>query len=494
MFTNDTFVQYLKPLKSSLNTKWAIILTIITALSSVLGIFKFVYNFDLDKVLSEYDVDKVLTILFYTNIILFLIICIWLILQKPPKQVFYNITKLHDFSGSNNKEVSLLNFISKQKDLEHRFKRANDSIAEFMKWFKFIWLGWFLLYAVTFCFSLDGFNNLFEEKSVLTIKSVLINTTNNLTSLFFFFCLLVLNEIAIRKNNDTYKVQIAPKWYLFFGLIIVFEIALHAVFKDNKEQISTAFAIISGLFAMISMSLLLGRLDSKLIDGLPMTVLVILFGYAGIQLFLPIFLEEGDGIFINLIWIMYLALFCKIVLLIFIFWMIDTNRLFFYFLAVYRIHSNINNEWVKIKDAFTTKRRITKTDISGEWKVYEYYFSDKNYGGFVTGEMKISYFNGGYNGTIKLTDTINPSQSQTNSISFTVLQKIRVTQGIDKKFTFIASDPEILMRNNIDIENKDYHPDKWIGIQIDDDTIIGSSEDENGIQGNFCFKRVTPIA
>ncbi len=492
MNTIDTFFQYLKPLGSSLKTKRTLAVSIVAFFSPLVGIIDYLLKNDLNTIFTYLRDAEFLAFLFYSNITLFLIICVWLLLQKPPKQIFYNITKLHDFDNPNNKEVSLLNFISKQKGLEKRFKRANDSVKDFMKWFKYVWLGWFLLYAVTFCFSFDI--------DFYALQSVLVNTTNNLASLFFFLCLVVLNQIAFEGDDETYKVKIAPKWYLLFGIIIVAEIALHIALPQNQPFIAKSFAIVSGLLAMISMSLLLGRLDSKLIDKLPMGILVVLYGYAGIQLFLPYFLEQDSGFLegestlsINLIGIMYLALFCKVVLLIFIFWILDTNRLFFYFLAVYRIHDNIHSEWNKIKDAFLSKSKNPAEDLSGKWKVYEYYFSEKSYGGFVTGEFDIKLFQGEYTGEIILEDNIQPENSGSNSASFLVSQGLKVKKGANKKIVFQGNSPKILKRTNVKIKDEEYDPDQWIGIQIDDDTIIGASQDPNNIKGNFCFKRMVIV-
>lgn len=478
---SDNFFQYLKPIKSSLNTKRLVILGGITILGSIFTTIKSIYELEYDTVKSYLEDPKLLDILFYTNILLFLIICLWLVLQKPPKDIFYNISKLYDFDGTASKETSLMNFVSNQKFLEQGFERANDSVKEFIRWFKFIWIGWFILYAITVYFRYQEFH---------FVESILLNAANNLTSLFFLFCLLVLNENAVKKK-EAYRVKIDPKWFLIFGILIVLEVVSHSFFPDYHSTIAKAFAVISGLIAMIAMSLLLGRLDSKLIDKLPMSILAVLYGYAGIQLFLPIFLEQNqtNQLSLNLILIIYLALFCKIVLLVFIYWMVDTNRLFFYFLAVFRIHNNINKEWLQIKDAFLSKSKVINTDLSGKWRVYEYYFSKQNYGGFVTGEMNLKYFQGAFNGVAVLKDGMQPLTSKDKVQYFKVSQKVKVTIDIEGELTFQGDSPKIISKNIDEMKDENYKPDKWVGIQIDDKIVIGWSKDENGVQGNFYFEK-----
>lgn len=492
MNQKDDFIQFLKLTKVSLKTK---ILLIVSSISLLSVLCKSIINFfetDLEriKITLESNHNGILDFLFYLSMILFAFLCIWVFFQKPPKEIFYNISRLHDFTNSiKSREVSFLNFITRQKDLSDRFERANDSVEEFMKWFKWIWIGWLLLYLTTCFFKVVSDNNdsLNSFDDLLVLKSILTNSSNNISSLFFFFCLLVLNKIAVQNKEKKFKVKIGPKWIFILLIIIVTEIILHYIFPHDQQIIANSFAAISGLLAMISMSLLIGRLDSKLIDRLPTGILVILYGYAGIQLYLPFFIEENNTITLKLIGLIYLALFCKIVLLIFISWIIDTNRLFFYFLAVFGIHNEINNQWNKIKDAFITKSKITNNNISGIWKVNEYYFSENSYGGFVTGKLNLKLFQGKYYGTVKLKDKIEEKVLPNKDSYFKVLQDLEVIrEGND--INFIGSNPKIIKTYNVTIE--EYSPDHWIGIQIDDNTIIGYSKDINNIQGHFYFERI----
>lgn len=487
----DNFLKWLHPIKGEVKTKWVLI---ITFFSGILGLIKLVdefFKFSSDpnswfaSLLKDYD------FLFYSNIFLFSLLFLWILFLGDIKKVHYDVTGFFNFEADTKSiGVSFFDSISKQRDISNRFDRANDNTKLFFKYFKLVWLGWFLLYMALLCFSLIH-KEYHSLDTFYDIKSIVVNLTNNLTSLFFVFCLLVLNKVS-KKEGNKYKLDIDPKWYALILIPLILEIVFQFYFEENTDIL---FSIISGMIAMISMSLLIGRLDSKLINKLPNGVLIILYGYSGLQVFLPLYLDVDnyvpfDG---NMVLVMYLALFCKVVFLLFIFWILNTNRLFFYFLSVYYIHNDINNLWNEKRNALVQKTKVNSEDLKGKWKVKESYFSNNNLIGIVTGVLSVDQFNNGkYTGVITLEDNM--------------LVKDKKTIDLDKKYNYIVEQTVEIERSNDGIihmsgkevkfiektENieDDYNLDTWKGEHINDDIIVGSSIDDNGSHGSFHFERL----
>lgn len=497
MNRKNDFFAFFKPLKADIKTKLLLLSGVITLL---LGLYTGIKK--VMKISAEgdqfYSMFTNTDVLFYINLILFSLLCIWVLFWKDPKDVFYDIKEFHDFENAKpSQSISFIDFISNQRDLETKFKRANSRVDSFIRYFKFIWFSWFLLYLFMLLFKTTYMKDQLSmgEDLIFQAKSILINFANNAASLFFVFCMLVLNNITSQDERESLKLKIDAKWIFLIVAPLLLEIVCYNLVDstdllETNESVSQAFGVMSGLMAMIVMSLIIGRLDSKLIHKVPNGVLIVLYGYAGIQLYLPYFLEGTDVLSNRVIAVMYLALFCKIILLSFVFWIVKTNRLFFYFLAVYGIHNNIYNKWNEIRNAFVSKSKISNENyLLGKWNVYESYFSRKDFGGLITGVLNIeNSFKGGYNGTVQLKDRLKSQNPEIENKFYEVSQIIEAKIMMDGNIEFRGITATITYVSNLKIDK--YHPDIWKGIPIDENTIVGSSIDENGTVGHFCFKRV----
>ncbi len=113
-------------------------------------------------------------------------------------------------------------------------------------------------------------------------------------------------------------------------------------------------------------------------------------------------------------------------------------------------------------------------DLTGKWKYEETYE-----GGHAYGELFIVQNGDGLTGKIifsDIPDTAPPFVIRENLEGRLQERKVRL-KGIDMDII----DSETLF---------DYELDSWFGILVDENTISGLSEDEQGVEGYFTFKRM----
>ena len=125
-----------------------------------------------------------------------------------------------------------------------------------------------------------------------------------------------------------------------FVLILIIQLGISiAADKEVSHTIQVLFKIIVGLGSAISISLLAGRLDSKLINA-SIGFIIITYVYAGIQSLVSFFersffTSEYSGLshFAKAFALNY-ALFAKCVLFLFILWLINEGKLLIYIIRL----------------------------------------------------------------------------------------------------------------------------------------------------------------
>ncbi len=228
------------------------------------------------------------------------------------------------------------------------YKRANNEIKQFNKFWIGTWLCWIFLYLIILIELISG------NEGIKILFDWGKNLANNLTSLMILYCYITLSFPAKTENSNHLSTWM-PYLAIMIGITIL-ELILR-FYESNIETVSNIhniFSIASGVIGGAIIALLIGRLDSKLINA-PVWIYFSLYVYAAIQAVYGFF-DLGDtstDLDKSLAAIMmYLALFFKGILLLFIIWTVKTKKLFYYYLGVGIIHSFTSKKWIDLHDNF----------------------------------------------------------------------------------------------------------------------------------------------
>lgn len=234
------------------------------------------------------------------------------------------------------------------------FQRANKEIRQFNNFWVATWICWLILYLIIFL------HNFIPEKEFRVWFEFGQDVTNNLASLMLLYCFITLS-FPSKEAESSHVRSWTPYLALMLGLIILEIIFRVTSTSDQAELVNLVFSSISGIIAGAVTAQLVGRLDSKLINA-PVWVYFSLYVYAAIQATFGFFTfnvtqiegtESLESAFeIMTVFMMYLALFFKGVLLLFIIWAIKSLKLFYYFLGVNIIHSFTDNKWGEFRTNF----------------------------------------------------------------------------------------------------------------------------------------------
>lgn len=213
---------------------------------------------------------------------------------------------------------------------------------------------WSVLYFALFIFSLTNLNK--------DLGMPLLNFFNNITIIYIYLCYFSLNSnsLNLTYENDLRKITKEPirkiemRGWLIVSVILGIEIILLQSYSNSTsigQSFQLLFGLGSGLAGMAFTTNLVRRLGSKDFSLEDSTITLLLF-YAGIQPLLPFIFPESESTISSLfpdknvgnafsILLVFCALFGKLLLLIFIFWGIKTNRIIHYLKNVH--HRNINH-------------------------------------------------------------------------------------------------------------------------------------------------------
>ncbi|MDN5215122.1 hypothetical protein QQ020_23780 [Fulvivirgaceae bacterium BMA12] len=481
----DSFYTWLiSNVKKSITLKVVLIISIVS-----IGVSCFAGLISLNSFLSNDARLGGQEFFLYLNFSLHLILIISALRWKITKPIKFNEVELNFYN-----QQRYLTFLKSNNDeprMEFYFEKANENVFRFLKYWKKIWISWLGLYFVVILAYIIYHYSTSDIKNLSIILSgFLQNLFNNLSSLYFLICFIVLSSYgysAVRKNKPKGLTKITLTFIsitlieflvrLILSPVFIREytsISLYLLEENPLDELNLLFSIISGLIAVVSIALVVGRLESKFINS-PLWIIIMLYCYAGLQVFIRDFQVDPSGYL--MIWVMYSALFLKTIFLIYAFWLVNTKRLFFYFLAINRLHVYISNEWEYIKNTFIIESNVKNIDVSGEWEILEEYKNGRTKGNMVLSQEK--------NGTLKGVLVLNDWMQTGNGLVriFTVEETIE--GNIQNSHINIRGTKVKILEGTID----NYYLDNWNGNIINDENIVGKSIDENGIEGHFILKR-----
>ena len=244
--------------------------------------------------------------------------------------------------------IATVFFLKSEPKILLAIKYYRATLARRQMWglFRKLTFSWIFLYLVLIIFSI-------EENTDYSI--LIFNALNNLTIVYLYLCYHCLNTTSIdleenlspppsRKEMDLAiekPIQTKKRWGLsLVVLLLAFEWILTSSFPESKQDFHLLFGIFSGLFCMAFTTQLVGRIGSKFLSKEKMAIICLSF-YAGIQPLLvfifpvdnySLFSGAFAGVLENIIsmGLVFYALFGKILLLAFVSWSIDTNRIIKY--------------------------------------------------------------------------------------------------------------------------------------------------------------------
>lgn len=494
---SSKFHKYVLPALSTISL-------VVTILTGVLAVYK---SFP-----GQSEKEDYVTYLFVANLVLHFILIVIAYFLDHPKEIEHDPVNI-EYLDKDRSELSFFG-IKSESDIKTRFEDANEGVSSYFTKFRHIWIGWLFLYSVIgFDFyseknlnpsatpeeKIEGLSIQYQEEQFIyaekeganfywkVISPVLTNAANNITTIFFILSFLILTQEFDRRNprnpRNPRPKETSLCWLLFFVLLL-FEIGFRVfdISKNNGSNyfiLNIWFSILSGALAMIAIARLVGRLDSMLITP-DKWVLNVLYGYAGLQLFLRDYVAGGSE-YLRLT-VMYIALFSKVVLLMFTVSLIGTNRLFFYFLATRKIQGYMRNQWIAIKEIFIPVDAKINSDIDGSWTITEKYYKDNKVARSTTGILIVKTSGNQLSGEVTLEDSL---KSSSNSESFKVKQLFKGNQ--DGREVHIKCTKYEILGNST---KKQYNKDSWTGERVNENTIIGTSDDKNNSEGKVIFKRI----
>ena len=236
------------------------------------------------------------------------------------------------------------------------WKRAREIAKEALKYYRdaFVWLlfAWLFLYGCVLVSLGDYGDRDFIIASVLTLA-------NNFNTLCIWLCFAILDEpITTEDRSQNRKgiiVKEGRKWPAGFIATIVlmliwFIAELWFTSFTSKSQIHFGSRVISGIAGGGAMALFVGRFTSKFLKS-PTWLVFTLFLYTVIQALFIFFGEESSpekavsaAVVINA------ALVLKCLLILYIFWLLQSGRLLFYLVRVRRATTQVDSEWQNFRE------------------------------------------------------------------------------------------------------------------------------------------------
>ena len=154
-------------------------------------------------------------------------------------------------------------------DLRKLLRGTGDNIEHLYRMFKWIWIFW----AIYFLLKI-GEPYFVTELGVLPFASIDL-LANMIPAMLFYTCYIKLDKPTT--NIDA----ISNKWvWCILGFIVIYYLLMSK--SLNSPQINNSFYLISGLANGVTMAMLAGRLESKLI-GSPRGFIIAVFIYAALQ-------------------------------------------------------------------------------------------------------------------------------------------------------------------------------------------------------------------
>jgi len=255
-------------------------------------------------------------------------------------------------------------------------KEASRAIEKFRTIWQWLWIFWSFLYVLVAFTEIAKIvdSKWFDRYDVWF--SLLIDTANNLNTVFLLACFVIMYEEAYSNNaefqgNRVYK-RLAPT-VIFALLGFLGSEVFCAVFVDSEIErslIRPLFAAVAGVAGAAALCLIVSRLESKFVSP-PKRLILLLYCYAALQPLIAAWpMSETVEIVSLSLWF---AL--KLVLFILVFWFLNSGRALFYFDRMQTLNKVVSEEWERFyidyvkgdEDPTTPTRNDGK---SFEWDVF----------------------------------------------------------------------------------------------------------------------------
>jgi hypothetical protein len=193
------------------------------------------------------------------------------------------------------------------------------------------------------------FSSIYENNVPLDIVEIGITLLNNIGIAWIYACFWVLFKNSLDKDIKESSLSIWP----IIGIVIFFS-SLHVLARVCGEyifnhiiytKIHRLFKIVSGMANAIMLSLFVSKFNARHFRP-QVAVLILLFTYAIFQTLFCMF----DYIVIDRKYAimditMFVCLFGKTTLILYVYWLMRTNRLFYYFISYPRTTGFIEQNW-----------------------------------------------------------------------------------------------------------------------------------------------------
>lgn len=195
----------------------------------------------------------------------------------------------------------------------------------FTKWWSAMLASWVALYVV---YAWETWRTDCFAPSSNDVASVLAAVFNIVNTAMVILCYNVLNQEPGRQRRSS-GVITAPA---AIGIALLVLIPLLSQSRSlTPQQGLAALTLLTGLYAGVYMALFVARLQSKFLDPAPLLV-VLLFSYTAIQP-LALYIQNSK----EWAWaVLDYALVLKCLLYLYVFWLIESGDLLFYFREVKR--------------------------------------------------------------------------------------------------------------------------------------------------------------
>lgn len=206
-------------------------------------------------------------------------------------------------------------------------RRASDAMDRFHKLWDSLWMAWLFFYLALFLQSMLGAIGISQP---VWLWEPLLNSLNNLQTVFVLFCFFVLAEPTDEKK--AWEVGLAL-WVMFiiYALFDVVFVTVAQSFPQMTEVGNLLFRLLSGLGMGISLALLVSRFGGRYIDA-PFRVLAVLYLYALIQVLYLLFRSDQYRYIQEIV--TALALPLRLVLFAFVSWLLIKGKMLDHFIGI----------------------------------------------------------------------------------------------------------------------------------------------------------------
>lgn len=312
-------------------------LTAIILITFIISIGFFINGFAISS--NNYYFDYSTYAICIGHIVLLIAAIFWQILDKvsPPKlPILKKEDNLKDLSSEE---------VEKQKNLKKALEMSVDyldvdhwnsdrrSTKEAYIQFSYSWvalmLSWLFLYIIILWLKLYDIYKWDKEVDLFYVLSFFKTLLNNVATLCLLFCFYLLNRVNAVKKQLSLKISV---------LLVLISIISPILIYYNEMLTNS----LSGIAGAIAMSMLLGRFQSQFIRPASLLLLA-LYIYTAIQP-LFFFIGKNNDVEKEAI-ILHFALLLKGILILFVFWLFHSGRLYFYLLKVRKTVNDVEREW-----------------------------------------------------------------------------------------------------------------------------------------------------